>query len=476
MTVEGRWTSNCDSTHRPGKYARFYSFKLRPPTLDVSIDLTSRDQDTYLFLLSGSGESGSELAHNDDFGGTLDSRIERELSAGTYTVEATTYYTRRSGSFTLTIQVSPALTPTPTYTPTPTRTAIPTPTPTRTLTPTPIPTPTPTQVFVIAWLSPDPSTVNFHADGAWHHFTLNVNPDRTVKIVANPTGSDPRVEITSSSYSSNYCSNGAEQNDDRDLENGDDVYFAGCLSGTGTVELRDDSTDVLLTTYTFTIGNVPTPTPTAVSTPTAMPTPTPTPVSDRKYAWANLYSGSYDGVKGSISTAIPGVRDGPSGFSSEVIWMTPATTPGTVEVGWRTMEPPYQNPRWYTGYYDNSGTWQMTWEGSPTVGVSYEYKIEKNASGAWDISIDGYLIRTRNTIMTVGSVVQAGGEVTKYDPAVDNAMGISIIRNMRYKRPSSDVWFTWSGWDNTHVDTSNGYTLAQIGASHDDFLNYGNNP
>ena len=345
MTVEGRWTSNCDSTHRPGKYARFYSFKLRPPTLDVSIDLTSRDQDTYLFLLSGSGESGSELAHNDDFGGTLDSRIERELSAGTYTVEATTYYPRRSGSFTLTIQVSPALTPPPTrtaiLTPTPTPTRTLTPTPTRTPTPTatntpttptptrtPIPTPTLTQVFVIAWLSPDPSTVNFHADGAWHHFTLNVNPDRTVKIVANPTGSDPRVEITSSSYSSNYCSNGAEQNDERDLQNGDDVYLAGCLSGTGTVELRDASTDVLLTTYTFTIGGVPTPTPTATPT----PTPTPTPALGYRYAWANLYSDNYNGVKGTISTAIPGVRDGPDGFSAEVIWITPGTTRGSVQV------------------------------------------------------------------------------------------------------------------------------------------------
>lgn len=101
--------------------------------------------------------------------------------------------------------------------------------------------------------------------------------------------------------------------------------------------------------------------------------------------------------------------------------------------------------------------------------------IEKNSSGTWNVSIAGTGRRSYNSGMTVGSVVQAGGEVTKFSSATNNAMGISGIHDMKYKRVNN-LWYAWNTWHNTHVDTSDGYTLVQIGGSYDDFQNYGNNP
>ena len=48
-----------------------------------------------------------------------------------------------------------------------------------------------------ATLSPDPSTVDFLDDGVWHAFTVQAS--EAVVVVANPTGTTPRVEITGTS-------------------------------------------------------------------------------------------------------------------------------------------------------------------------------------------------------------------------------------------------------------------------------------
>ena len=90
------------------KYARFYSFSVAE-TSDVQIDLESTDSpvvDTYMFLLSGAGTDGSVLEFDDDDGPGLNSQIVRELSAGSYTVEATTLLSGTTGNFTVTIQVT----------------------------------------------------------------------------------------------------------------------------------------------------------------------------------------------------------------------------------------------------------------------------------------------------------------------------------------------------------------------------------
>ena len=53
------------------------------------------------------GDLGSEVARNDDASpGVHDSRIvEEELEAGTYTIEATTFRSVRTGDFTLTLRL-----------------------------------------------------------------------------------------------------------------------------------------------------------------------------------------------------------------------------------------------------------------------------------------------------------------------------------------------------------------------------------
>ena len=100
----GSWTSSCNSTNRSGRYARFYSFTLSEAA-DVVIDLTS-SVDPYMFLLNGSGTTASRLASDDDGGDGNNSRIKSSLAAGTYTIEATTYASSRTGSFSLSVAVT----------------------------------------------------------------------------------------------------------------------------------------------------------------------------------------------------------------------------------------------------------------------------------------------------------------------------------------------------------------------------------
>ena len=108
-TVEGRWDDSCLSERVAlsgvgERYARFYTFTL-DESADVTITLES-DEDTYLYLLSGRGRSGTVLYEEDDivFGVDTDSRLSENLQAGDYTVEATTYYAQRDGDFTLKIE------------------------------------------------------------------------------------------------------------------------------------------------------------------------------------------------------------------------------------------------------------------------------------------------------------------------------------------------------------------------------------
>ena len=100
--ASGRWSAGCDSQERDGSYARFYTFTLAEPR-EVSIRLES-EVDTYLYLRAGEAKSGAFLHENDDIeSGNTDSRIVAALAAGTYTLEATTFHTNRTGSFTLTV-------------------------------------------------------------------------------------------------------------------------------------------------------------------------------------------------------------------------------------------------------------------------------------------------------------------------------------------------------------------------------------
>ncbi len=105
-----------------------------------------------------------------------------------------------------------------------------------------------------ATLSPDPSSVEFLDDGTWHAFT--VRADGPVEVVANPTGTTPRVEITGISGDSNRCPAVAQDGITR--EDTDTIYLSGCSAGGAKVELRSASDQTLLRTYTFTIEEPPT--------------------------------------------------------------------------------------------------------------------------------------------------------------------------------------------------------------------------
>ena len=119
----------------------------------------------------------------------------------------------------------------------------------------------------IVALSPVPSGVAFRPDGAWHRFTVIASVP--VKLIANPTGAAQRVEIATSQTTSN-CPSG--QNNSYTRSDGQYIYLAGCVAGTGKVELRRASDNRLLRTYTFTIVNEP-PTRMPPSTPSLSPDP-----------------------------------------------------------------------------------------------------------------------------------------------------------------------------------------------------------
>ncbi len=104
-----------------------------------------------------------------------------------------------------------------------------------------------------ASLSPDPSTVTFAADGAWHRFTLAAG--EPVSVVANPEGTTPRLEITTRSRRGNFCP--AEADDSVTRLDGQRLYLAGCTSGQATVQLRRPSDGTVLQTYTIEVTGIP---------------------------------------------------------------------------------------------------------------------------------------------------------------------------------------------------------------------------
>ncbi|MCY4102461.1 MAG: pre-peptidase C-terminal domain-containing protein [bacterium] len=96
----GVWAAGCESSQRSGRFARVFGFTLGAER-EVTVDLES-SVDAYLYLLDGQGRIVDE---DDDGGSGLNSRITRTLAAGTYRVEATTYSSGASGSFTLGVRV-----------------------------------------------------------------------------------------------------------------------------------------------------------------------------------------------------------------------------------------------------------------------------------------------------------------------------------------------------------------------------------
>ena len=97
---------SCWSSHfRDGRYSMHYEFTL-DQAATVTMEMASMDVDPFLVLRRGSspGRAG-ELEENDDGGAGTDARIERFLTAGTYTIEATTYDADEAGDFALTVTI-----------------------------------------------------------------------------------------------------------------------------------------------------------------------------------------------------------------------------------------------------------------------------------------------------------------------------------------------------------------------------------
>ena len=121
--ITGTWTSDCASVNKSGSYAQYYTFTVTEQS-NVTIKLESSDEDTYLYLLDGSGKDGDSLASNDDYEAgctaSLDSSthscITESLAPGDYTIEATTYYADKTGDFTLTVSGIDASTQPPSFT------------------------------------------------------------------------------------------------------------------------------------------------------------------------------------------------------------------------------------------------------------------------------------------------------------------------------------------------------------------------
>ena len=102
LQADGRWsTEDCDSSFHLDTDAHDYLFELDAPGR-IRIDLKSAVADSFLYLLDA---DGNRITDNDDGGGSLDARIERDLVSGVYSIEATTVGGRRQGAadFELTI-------------------------------------------------------------------------------------------------------------------------------------------------------------------------------------------------------------------------------------------------------------------------------------------------------------------------------------------------------------------------------------
>ena len=103
-----------------------------------------------------------------------------------------------------------------------------------------------------ASLTPDPATAAFGNDGAWQAFTVIATDP--VRVVANPPGTLRRVEVYDEADAGNFCP--PEQDDTFDMNDGQSVYLAGCVPGTGTVRLVRDVDGAVLRTYTLPIRTV----------------------------------------------------------------------------------------------------------------------------------------------------------------------------------------------------------------------------
>ena len=121
--VSGTWAAGCVTSHPPASnpggtyYARFYTFTLDVAS-DVTITLSSADASPHLLLLQGAGTGGGMIHEASPFSVDPDTdvisisdtvAIRASLAVGSYTIEATTYYTNATGAFRLRLDAEDAV-------------------------------------------------------------------------------------------------------------------------------------------------------------------------------------------------------------------------------------------------------------------------------------------------------------------------------------------------------------------------------
>ena len=102
-----------------------------------------------------------------------------------------------------------------------------------------------------AWLMPEPAGVEFYADDpAWKTFTVHTNLD-SVLVRANPSGSDPAIEVAGGREvpTTDYCP--AEGNDrpTRGRRDGWSLHVKACQAGRTKILLIDYDTDAVVQQY-----------------------------------------------------------------------------------------------------------------------------------------------------------------------------------------------------------------------------------
>ena len=115
LVGSGSWEGGCVLPEgRMGRggvfYAKHFMFSLLFDAV-VTIDLTSSDENSYLFLLGGFGAHGDEVDRDNDSGTGRNSKLANlSLDAGAYTVSASTYHSERTGSFEVSLDAALPLT------------------------------------------------------------------------------------------------------------------------------------------------------------------------------------------------------------------------------------------------------------------------------------------------------------------------------------------------------------------------------
>lgn len=102
--VSGSLSVGCSSTHRAA-YAKYFTFTVVQGAENVVIQMTGLGfLDTYLYLLEGTGFTGTVLYEDDDSGPGFQALIQIPyLPPGSYTLEATSFSMGKVGAFTLEI-------------------------------------------------------------------------------------------------------------------------------------------------------------------------------------------------------------------------------------------------------------------------------------------------------------------------------------------------------------------------------------